>query len=85
MPTMYLEVSEEWLKLSGETSENIWKILRPMGYSSYKLGHSVQGKPILTPVLGYSGAGDYLFSAGKRAGRSPRPANSSHALAVSGR
>ncbi|MGC1305118.1 MAG: FkbM family methyltransferase [Caulobacteraceae bacterium] len=62
-PTLYLEVSKEWLAGAGETPEALWQMLKPLGYAASRVDCVAYGMPAVTPAPRYTGAGDYLFIA----------------------
>lgn len=61
-PTLFLEVSEEWLAHAGEAPEAIWGLLTQLGYGASRLGSVNEEAPSFTPTSSYAGSGDYLFT-----------------------
>jgi FkbM family methyltransferase len=54
-PAMFLEVVESSLARAGASPDEIWAMLKPLGYQSKKA-------PEFQPCDGYTGPGDYLFT-----------------------
>jgi FkbM family methyltransferase len=57
-PTMIVEVLEAHLAHAGSTSADLWSVIGPIGYASYR----ISGDTGLEPCNGYVGPGDYLFT-----------------------
>ena len=58
-PPMLLEICSTFLERAGSTPEDVWSLLRPLGYRA----SSVLPDGTITPVDGYAGDRDYLFVA----------------------
>jgi FkbM family methyltransferase len=58
-PTMLLEINKGFLARAGSAPEDVWGLLRPLGYRA----SSVLPDGTVTPVDGFVGDRDYLFVA----------------------
>lgn len=56
-PALFLEISEASLARAGSRPDDIWDLLRPLGYRAMKA-------PDFAPVEAFAGEEDYLFVAG---------------------
>jgi hypothetical protein len=55
-PALFLELHSEHLARAGSTAAEVWTLLAPLGYRA-------RIAPDYTPVTGFAGTSDYLFTA----------------------